>query len=453
MTQRVQRHLLSAMVCLGRHTLTGHIATAGRQFVDWSADYRLYSKGRVDTQALFSPVRRTVTGRLGAQAPVVVAVDDTRLKKSSRKTPGVSYARDPLGPSFHVNFILAQRFVQFSIAWPNEKGAARMIPIDFVHAPTVRKPGKCALDEDWRVYHEARREQALPHVALQRLHALRAALDDEGQKLRKLVAVVDGGYTNRTFLKDIPARTCVIGRIRGDAKLYHLPQPAQGRGHPRVYGEQAPTPEQLRQDQCTPWRHVTAWACGKRHEFRIKTIGPVRWRATGKTHDLRLLVIAPLGYRIRQNGKMLYRKPAYLICTAPDTPLHQIVQQYLWRWDIEVNFRDEKTVLGVGQAQVHNRHSVHHVPALTVAAYAIILTAATSLYGVDSHELSLAPPKWQPTTSNRASIQKLIDQLRNEMWGDAINSSHFENKPHPNTKSDQILPSLHSALFYGASKT
>ena len=448
---RVKRHLVSAMVCLGRHTLTGHIATAGRQFVDWSADYRLYAKARVDTYALFSPVRQTIARNLPAQAPVVIAIDDTRLKKSSKKTPGVRYTRDPLGPPFRVNLILAQRFVQFSMAWPNDKGAARMIPIDFMHAPNAQKPGKNSTADDWKAYRETAFIQALPRVAQQRLHTLRQSLDDDGQKNRKLFAVVDGGYTNRTFLKNIPERTCIIGRIRGDAKLYYLPKPSQGRGHPRVYGEQAPTPEQLRQDERTPWTHVKAWACGKHHHFRVKTIGPVRWRATGKSHDLRIVVIAPLAYRIRQKGKMLYRKPAYLICTTPEVPLQQILQHYLWRWDIEVNFRDEKTVLGIGQAQVHNDNSVDKVPALNVAAYAILLTAATNLYGIEAHELSLAPPKWQQIKKGRVSTQKLIAQLRNDLWGNAINSTHFELHTDKNTKSNQILPGLHGALFYGAS--
>jgi len=39
-----------------------------------------------------------------------------------------------------------------------------------------------------------------------------------------------------------------------------------------------------------------------------------------------------------------------LICTDPDLALEDLLQQYIWRWDIEVNHRDEKTILGVGQA-------------------------------------------------------------------------------------------------------
>jgi hypothetical protein len=449
----VQRHLLSTLVCLGRHTLTGHIATAGRQDVDWSADYRLYSKGRVDTEALFAPLRTTIVNRLDPKQPVVVSMDDTRLKKSSRKTPGVKYTRDPLGPSFHVNFILAQRFIQTSMAWPNQEGQARMIPIDFTHAPTADKPKKDADEEAWKSYRQAQREKVLGKVGQQRLHALRQALDEEHKgRERSLVCVVDGGYTNRTFLKDLPQRTCVIGRIRGDAKLYHLPEEQAPTGRRRIYGDGAPTPEQLRQDDTVPWRRIPAHACGKRHLFRIKTLCPLRWRATSDKCTLRLVVIAPLRYRLSKKAKALYRKPAYLICTDPDMPLEALLQYYLWRWDIEVNFRDEKSLLGVGQAQVHHTDSVRSVPALSVASYAILLTAALNLYGLDGNAIKLCPPKWQRYTPPRASAQKLIAQLRNDLWGDAIRLSHFGKQSPSKEKSRKDRPPIDAALFYGASR-
>lgn len=410
--QRIGRHLLSALVCLGRHTLTGHIATSGRQFRDWTADYRLYNHGRLDPQALFAPLLQTVVEHLPATAPAVVALDDTRVKKWSPKTPGTKYMRDPLGPPFQVNLQLAQRFLQVSMAWDGGEGPARLIPIDFQHAPVPKKPRPRANQEEWERYHQACRESALSRVAGQRLHHLREALDREGQKQRPLVSVVDGGYSNRTFLKALPKRTTVIGRIRADAKLYFLPEQQPEKGRRRIYGSPAPTPAQLSSDPGTPWRSVRAYACGKFHDFRIKTLGPIRWRATGKEHDLRLMVIAPLSYRLRKGGRLLYREPAYLLCTDPQMSLEKILQYYLWRWDIEVNFRDEKTVLGVGQAQVHHPCSVENVPALSVAAYALLLTAATQLYGLqEGHDL-LPPPKWRKQKQTRASTQNLLQQLR-----------------------------------------
>jgi hypothetical protein len=86
--------------------------------------------------------------------------------------------------------------------------------------------------------------------------------------------------------------------------------------------------------------------------------------------DLRLVVIRPVGYRLRSGARKLYTQPAYLICTDPLLALEDLLQEYIWRWDIEVNHRDEKTILGVGQAQVRNENSVQHIPALAVAAYA-----------------------------------------------------------------------------------
>ena len=449
MRARVHRHLLSQLLCLGRHTLTGVLGTSGRLFCDWSADYRMYSFQRVEPQKLFTPVRQALTDRLNSADPIVVALDDTRLRKSGGKTHGVKYTRDPLDPPFHVNFIKAQRFVQISMASPAANGMARMIPIDFVHAPPAQKPRKDADEQTRAQFRKSKREMALPKVGADRLSALRSAMDKEGQQDRPLWAVVDGGYTNRTFIKHLPPRTVVVGRIRADAKLYHLPEPTKGKpGRNRVYGNRAPTPEGLRQDASIPWQKIEAFAAGKTHQFKIKTLAPLRWRPAGKEHDLRLIVIAPLGYKLTKHSRVLYRKPAFLICTDPNASIQELLQAYIWRWDIEVNFRDEKTLLGVGQAQVRHEHSVGNVPALAVAAYAMLLTAATQAYGPTGQPNSLPSPKWRRKKGLRASTQSLIQHLRHEVWAQAIHFSSFASQHHPDTKPQKLDTTLEGALFY-----
>ncbi len=449
MTERVRQHVLSQLVCLGRHTLTGVLGASGGLFTDWSADYRMYSRGRIDLTKLFAPVRRMLTEQLAPEAPLIIALDDTRLRKTGRNIPGVSYNRDPLGPPFHVNFIRAQRFVQISMASPCDSGMARMIPIDFAHAPTVQKPRGEVDPQTLAQFRKAKREAALPQVAANRLAMLRSAMDHDGQQNRTLWSVVDGGYTNRTFLKNLPKRTRAIGRIRADAKLYDRPESSVGKtGRNRVYGARVPTPEALRQDPAIPWQHIEAFAAGKTHTFKIKALGPVRWQPAGG-QDLRLIVIAPLGYRLCKQGKLLYRKPAYLICTDPDAALEQVLQAYLWRWDIEVNFRDEKTLLGVGQAQVRHEESVERVPALAVAAYAMLLTSATMNLGPDGKPANGLPaPKWQTKERLRASTQSLINQLRHELWARCIRFHSFASPTSPDTKPQKPETNLESALFY-----
>jgi hypothetical protein len=184
--------------------------------------------------------------------------------------------------------------------------------------------------------------------------------------------------------------------------------------------------------------------------MRVKRLSNLLWRVAGLQHTLQLVVIAPLGYRLRKNSKRLYRRPAFLICTDPQLDLHTLVQAYVQRWDIEVNFREEKTLLGVGQAQVRHADSVEAVPALQVASYAMLLLATLRAFQGPAKPDVLPPPKWAvDTVSRRFSTPRAINQLRAEVWGRALglaNLSGFASRPTPTTKPEKFLPDLPSAL-------
>jgi hypothetical protein len=45
--ERARTLALSALTCLGRRTLSGLLCTAGQQFRDWSAAYRLFERERL----------------------------------------------------------------------------------------------------------------------------------------------------------------------------------------------------------------------------------------------------------------------------------------------------------------------------------------------------------------------------------------------------------------------
>jgi hypothetical protein len=261
--------------------------------------------------------------------------------------------------------------------------------------------------------------------------------------------VVDGRFTNAKLLKNIPPHTTLIGRIRRDANLFFLPQDQAPTGRKRVYGPVAPKPEQLLADPNVEFQSVQAQLGARRCQFRVKQLGPLRAVQAGQGHDLQLLVIAPLGYRLRKGSKLLYRQPAFLICTDPTLPVESLLQNYLWRWDIEVNFRDQKSLLGVGEAQVRNPHSVQTQPAVATAAYGLLLLAASQ-----SNLQALSQPKWRSDpTPKRLSTASLINLLRHELWNDAIRpqrSSDFSSQPLADQNPRKPQPDLRSALFYAA---
>ena len=453
---RAQALSLSSLLCLGRHTITGLLTTCGQEFHDWSADYRLFSRHRLPLQPIFSVIRRDVLAQLPPAAPLSVAIDDTLLRKTGIHIPGVAWRRDPLGPKFQTNFVRAQRFLQLSANIDLPGQIHRMIPIAFQHAPTLPKPSAKASKEQLSAYRKAAHAVRLSLLAAQQISALRKSMDDDADgSARWLHVFGDGGQTNSTVLKALPARTVFTGRIRKDAALYFLPPQTPSRkrvGRPRRYGAPAPTPEALRTDESVPWQSLSIAIDGSLHTMRVKVLPNVLWRAAGLGHALQLVVVAPLGYRLRKGSKMLYTKPAFLICTDPLLALTTLLQGYVHRWDIEVNFREEKTLLGVGQAQVRSRHSVEDVPALQVASYAMLLLATIHASQASPNVTSLPVPKWSASqTPPRLSTQRAINQLRAEVWGHALglpNIADFVSCTPPDAKPEKFLPHLPSALFY-----
>ena len=433
--------------------MTGLLTTCGAQFRDWTSSYRLFSHDRLPVAAIFSVVRRAVLAELPPQAPVCAVLDDSLLRRSGLHTPGVAWRRDPLGPHFQTNLVRAQRFLQTSLALPADPGAYRLIPVAFRHAPTPAKPGKKASASQKQAYRAQVRASRLSQRAREQIGELRTALDTDSCSARRLLLLAfDGGYTNRTVLKHLPHHTTAIGRLRQDAHLLFRPHPAtpQARGRRLRYGVPAPTPEQVRTDH-SPWETLTLPHNGMTHQLRYKRRTGLMWRAAGAHQVLQLIVIAPLAYRLRKGSKLLYHQPAFLICTDENLDPQVVIETYIARWDMEVNFREEKTLLGVGQAQVRAPRSVEAAPALSVAAYALLLLATQRAFA-DSRQALLPRPKWiRPSPSTRISTQQAIHQLRAEVWGRGLgldNFSGFASTPPSATKPEKSSFPLASAVCY-----
>ncbi len=441
-----------ALTCMGRHTVTGMITASGKQFMDWSTSYRLFSQKRVDTAKLFEVVRSGVLQELESEQMIIAHMDDTILKKTGTHVPGTAWRRDPLGPKFQTNLVWGQRFVQISLALPEKEGCSRSraIPVDFHHCPSVKKIRKTASEQDRKTHQEQKRKFNLSQQGNERLKCLRDGLDEQGARERQLVVSVDGSYTNATVLKKLPERVTLIGRIRKDTKLYALPEQQSAGGRKRVYGGRLPTPEQIRQSDQHPWQEVNAWAAGKEHTFKVKVLKNIRWRSAGQKHTLQLVIIQPLAYRLSKSSSLLYRDPAYLICTDNELDIAQLLQAYLWRWEIEVNFHEEKSLLGCGQAQVRNPESAERVPAFISAIYAMLNLAA--FRSSHSKDQTLLPrPKWYPKKEDsRHSTGDLINNLRAQCWAkfNGQSFSGFVNQEKNNRSLRNATNPFVSAVFY-----
>lgn len=422
--------------------------------MDWSAAYRIFSQNRMDVEKLFEVSQKEVMQGHNENQMLVAHMDDTILKKTGKKISGASWRRDPLGPPFQTNFIWGQRFLQISMALPSKEGISqsRAVPVDFHHCPTAKKPGKKSSPEEVKKYIEASKQLNLSIQGVERVKKLRQSLDEQGATDKELYLSVDGSYTNSNVLKNLPDKVTLIGRIRKDTKFYKIPESSNSTGRKKKYGERIPTPEEIRKSDDIKWQKVKGWAAGKEHEFYIKVVNGLRWESDGGRHDLQLVIIRPLHYRLSKNSKLIYKAPAYLICTDNDLDIEKLLQAYLWRWEIEVNFRDEKSLLGAGKAQVRNEQSAATIPAFIAAIYSYLLISAHKTYRTPDRSKLIPRPKWYPAKTNqRLSTGEIINLLRTQLWAKALGCESFSGfvKRELETRSRKnYAPSLSSAICY-----
>jgi hypothetical protein len=263
----------------------------------------------------------------------------------------------------------------------------------------------------------------LSQVGVQVIASLRGALDQHiDTALRQLIVLVDGSYTNKTVLSQLPPRTTLIGRIRKNAKL-HEALPAANTNRRRLYGPLALTPEQVLKDESIPVQPVKAFIAGRVQNINVKTVTPRFWSKAGADKPLRLVVIKPLGYRLSAGSKLLYRDPAFLICTDVNLSIDALVQAYVYRWEIECNHRDEKSFIGVAEGHVRNPEAVRRLPQLQVASYSLLLLASLLSHGFGRTGDFLPLPKWRRTPSLRPSILDLLNLLRSQLFERAAASA------------------------------
>jgi hypothetical protein len=404
-----------SLCTFGRRTISRAICFSGFDDMDWTADYRLFSRVKWKVEDLFSPILKRAVNLVDNEL-IAIGFDDTVIKKKGKKIPGTRWLRDSLSPVFNVNIIWGMRFLQASVLVPlynkDKKTPPRAIPIQFKPVPPVKKPKRNAPKEEWEAYEIEKKTRNLSFYFIEALTSARNELDKLGFENKKLLAVVDGSFCNKNCMNFNLINVDIIARARKNAGLCFKLKKKKGK---RFYQKKMFTPEDVRLDKTIAWNEATAFHSGNWRDIRYKEIEEVYWKTGTKMKPVRLIVIAPTPYRLTKTGKLYYRDPAYLLTTDLTTDTLVLIQKYLDRWQIEVNFREEKNDLGLGQAQVRSDESVNKQPAFVVASYAALLLASIELYQDKRVECFISLPKWRRKPSLRPSCLDLLNQLREEI--------------------------------------
>jgi hypothetical protein len=266
------------------------------------------------------------------------------------------------------------------------------------------------VEKEWKQYRAAQKLHNLSTHFVQLMGRLRTAFDAAGAANQILLLALDNSFCNRTVFRTVIQGVELIARARKNAVLCRRAED----GSRRFYDTRKFTPEQVRFDESMAWQTTRIFYGGKWRKVEYKQVAGIYWQGGGRQRPLRLLVVKPTRYRKKNSARSCYTQPAYLLTTVVDGTVRQLLQIYFDRWQIEVNHREEKDTLGVGQAQLRNFIAVPKQPAFAVASYSALLLASLQAFGAERGKAYAALPKWR-RRATRPSALDLITLLRKEV--------------------------------------
>jgi hypothetical protein len=324
--------LVGAILAPGQRTVAAALRVMGLSDEAAFQNYhRVLNRARWSSLALSRILLQLLVATfLPADASIVVGLDDTIERRRGAKIAAKGIYRDPVRSS-KGHFVKASglRWLSMQLLAPIPwAGRVWGLPFLTVLAPSER-------------YHQERgqRHKKLTDWGRQMIRQLRRWLPD-----RTLVVVADSSYAVLELLADaagLARPVTMVTRLRLDAALYD-PAPAREpgtKGRPRLKGERQPTLAKRLVDPQTPWAPLTlAWYGGGMVTREVVT-GTAVWYHSGMPPvALRWVLIRdPAGHA----------DPQALLCTDLTVTPTQVIEWFVWRWQLEVTFHEARAHLGI----------------------------------------------------------------------------------------------------------
>jgi hypothetical protein len=403
--------VLGELFAFGRRTVTQGLLALGLGEHDWSAWYRLFSRGRFDEAAAGEVLLRVSLAHVAACEPYVVGTDGVRFERSSQKMPGTGWLPALGTACFRRGLKRAQRFVHGAWLAPlTADGYSRAIPLRLLPAFPEKAVAAAGVKScrEW--------EAGLGYVQW-----VRQALDAAGRAAQMVLWLADGSYDVLELWRQLPARCILVVRTARNRALYALPEPELRVGRPAAYGEQALHPAQ--------WLRLrkgwTTWQLSVRSQvrtMRYRVEGP--FVRDGLPNCVVFLII--IGGTTRWVGKRQPKrkqtKPCFYLVNAVQQnggwqlplPIPTLLA-WLWqRWELEVTHRELKSGLGVGEIQCWSQRGAVLSVQWGSWFYAILVLAGYQAWGLVQGPPALG--RWR-RNAKRWSISTLLRGYRAALWG------------------------------------
>lgn len=401
---RIVALVMAELFSFGRHTITQLLLTLGLTDEDWSAWYRLFSKGRFEEEATSQVMLGEMLKEVSEEEPFVVGGDGFHVPRCSEKMPGSGWIRGLATAKWRPGIQRGQRYVETSWLTPMKNGFSRAIPIRCLPAFT-QKSVPCE--------EVAPRTEVATGIVI--LSWIRLAMDGLGRYGQQLVSLYDGSYDTIDFWSGLPERTVAIVRSARNRCLYKMPE-EDAHGNCK-YGDKADPPAAWLQRR-KGFKRQDVFIRGRKRTMRFRVEGPfLRDGLPGI--PLFLIVIGggkrPLGSRRKNYQPCFFLINAVQVNGVWSLPLTlPLIFAWLWqRWELEVAHRQMKTGLGLGEKQCWNDCSTVATVQWSVWIYTLIMLSG---YRIWVNQPGPQPPGLWRKPNKRWSFNIVCHSLRIEMW-------------------------------------
>jgi hypothetical protein len=391
------RLLLAWVMCLGKHTLlrVGE-NTRPQEPPDHShrhaldCYYNFFERSSWMPKDLAYRVAVLILTRLQFSGRITLLVDDTLAHKRGKSVWGLGWWRDAVASTRkRVATASGHNWVVVAIAFrvPGTPRVILALPLlARLHPPGKGRPGCATLAKEM--------------------------LDEVVGWFpgREFTLVADGAYACKEMLGDFPRSVRFVGRMRGDAAVYDPRVPRQQKGKrgpkpkkgPRLPGPRdAASKADRKRTQSGDWlwREVDVTIYGSQRTLLAVSYAAVWPRVLGLV-PIRVVVVRDPGGRMDD---------VYLFTTDLGASLAWVIEQFSWRWSIEVLFRASKQVMQIEAPQHYCRESVEKVAPWVWGMQGVImvwyLTAGQDLPQAQQMRRRMGP--WDSEFSLRHMIQVL----------------------------------------------
>jgi DDE superfamily endonuclease len=319
----------------GRRTVCGMLTGAGLAGI-WhhARAHRFFAQARWDPAAVGLILLHLVVDRLvPTDAPILLAVDDTLLRRSGRRVAAAGWFHDGSTKT---------RNRQTRVAWGNCWIVAGII----VRLPMLDRPICLPVAATLCATNHARK-QALACTLISRIAA---ALPG-----RTIHVVADGWYAGMDGAptvrktaagRGLPTGVTLTSRPRANSAFRAIADPPMNkRGRPQRIGPRLGTAKAIA--ATLTWHHTQVHRYGTTTAIDIAE-RTLLWYGVYRSRTVRLILLrdTPETGHTPKTGYHLA-----LISTDLTTPATELIERYAARWSIEVAFEDAKQTTGIGQAR------------------------------------------------------------------------------------------------------